>query len=51
MASHQFAVAKATFAAGLLRPDPVSVSREEIARFHELLASAVKQCSAPNVQV
>ena len=51
MASHQLAIAKATFSAGLLRPDPTSLSRDEIANFHSLLNSVVVQCSPINVQV
>jgi hypothetical protein len=51
MASHQLAIAKASFSAGLLRPDPTSVSREDIAHFHSLLNSAVIQCTPRNVQV
>ncbi|RDW88284.1 hypothetical protein BP6252_00316 [Coleophoma cylindrospora] len=50
MASHQFAIAKASFSAGLLRPDPISLSREDIAQFHSLLNEAVLQCSPKNVQ-
>jgi hypothetical protein len=51
MASHQFAIAKASFSAGLLRPDPTSLTREEIEHFHSLLDSAVVQCTRANVQV
>jgi hypothetical protein len=51
MASHQLAIAKASFSAGLLRPDPTSLSREDIARFHSLLSSALIQCTPINVQV
>lgn len=51
MASHQLAIAKAALSASLLRPDPTSVGREEIANFHALLDSAVARCSPPNVQV
>ncbi|TVY35272.1 Calcium homeostasis endoplasmic reticulum protein, partial [Lachnellula subtilissima] len=50
MASHQLAIAKASFSAGLLRPDPTSLSREDIAHFHALLNSAVLQCTPRNVQ-
>ncbi|TVY52583.1 hypothetical protein LCER1_G006190 [Lachnellula cervina] len=50
MASHQLAIAKASFSAGLLRPDPTSLSRENIAHFHALLNSAVLQCTPRNVQ-
>jgi len=51
MTSHQLAIAKATFSAGLLRPDPTSLSRDEIASFHLLLNSVVLQCSPINIQV
>ncbi|CAG8956045.1 hypothetical protein HYFRA_00008901 [Hymenoscyphus fraxineus] len=50
MASHQLAIAKASFSAGLLRPDPVSLSGDDIARFHTLLNAAITRCSAQNVQ-
>merc|ERR1711977_308441 len=50
MASHQLAIAKASFSAGLLRPDPTSVSRDAIADFHTLLNTVVVQCSPRNVQ-
>ncbi|KAG0646609.1 hypothetical protein D0Z07_7354 [Hyphodiscus hymeniophilus] len=50
MASHQLAIAKASFSAGLLRPDPTSLTREDIARFQTLLNSAVIQCTPRNVQ-
>ncbi|KAM3084240.1 hypothetical protein ACMFMG_001655 [Clarireedia jacksonii] len=50
MASHQLAIAKASFSAGLLRPDPRSVSREEIAHFHTLLNTTISECSPVNVQ-
>ncbi|KAH8591491.1 hypothetical protein B0O99DRAFT_270839 [Bisporella sp. PMI_857] len=50
MASHQLAIAKATFSAGLLRPDPTSLSRDEIANFHSLLTSMVLKCTPINVQ-
>ncbi|KAJ5050944.1 uncharacterized protein L3040_002811 [Drepanopeziza brunnea f. sp. 'multigermtubi'] len=50
MASHQLAIAKASFSAGLLRPDPTSLAREDIALFHSLLNTVVLQCSPINVQ-
>ncbi|TVY71164.1 hypothetical protein LSUE1_G005995, partial [Lachnellula suecica] len=50
MATHQLAIAKATFSAGLLRPDPTSLSRESIDEFHALLNAAVQQCTPRNVQ-
>lgn len=51
MAAHQHAIAKASFAAGLLRPDVTTLVRDEIARFHEYLDTAVQHCSAKNIQV
>ncbi|KAH0562798.1 hypothetical protein GP486_002570, partial [Trichoglossum hirsutum] len=50
MASHQLAIAKASFSAGLLRPDPTSIPRDEITHFHSLLEKAISQCSPTNVQ-
>ncbi|KAG9228787.1 hypothetical protein BJ875DRAFT_223951 [Amylocarpus encephaloides] len=50
MASHQYAIAKASFSAGLLRPDPTSLSRDDIAHFHTLLNAVVSQCTPINVQ-
>ncbi len=51
MASHRLAIAKASLAAGLLRPDPTSLSRDDIAAFHRLLDAAILSCSPRNVQV
>ncbi|GAD93539.1 hypothetical protein NFIA_038820 [Paecilomyces variotii No. 5] len=51
MASHQIAIAKASFSAGLLRPDPTSVHRDEIAAFHSTLDKALSRCSPANIQV
>ncbi|ELR08874.1 hypothetical protein VC83_01767 [Pseudogymnoascus destructans] len=50
MASHQIAIAKATFAASLLRPDPVPVPRDDVAQFHTLLGAVSTQCSPTNIQ-
>ncbi|OBT78628.1 hypothetical protein VF21_02308 [Pseudogymnoascus sp. 05NY08] len=50
MASHQIAIAKATFAASLLRPDPIPVPRDDIAQFHTLLGAVSTQCSPTNIQ-
>ncbi|KAG9244527.1 hypothetical protein BJ878DRAFT_534519 [Calycina marina] len=50
MASHQLAIAKATFSASLLRPDPTAVSRDEVAKLHSFLTAVVLQCSPINVQ-
>ena len=51
MASHSLAIAKASLAAGMIRPDPTSISKAEIARFHFLLEAVLKQCSSANIQV
>lgn len=51
MAAHQVAIAKASLAAALLRPDPVSVGRDEIGRFHTHLEQALSKCTPSNVQV
>ncbi|MCJ1475857.1 hypothetical protein MMC13_004521 [Lambiella insularis] len=50
MASHTLAIAKASLAAGLMRPDPIPVSRDHIAHFHELLDTALAKCSPGNIQ-
>ena len=51
MASHTLAIAKASLAAGMIRPDPISISRNEIAHFHDLLEAALEQCSSSTIQV
>ena len=51
MASHQLAIAKLTLSAGLIRPDPHSVPKDEIAHFHALLDKTLARCSPTNVQV
>ncbi|PLB42337.1 RNA polymerase II-binding domain-containing protein [Aspergillus candidus] len=50
MASHQLAIAKASFSAGLLRPDPTSVPRDEIVAFHTALDRALSHCTPANIQ-
>ncbi|KAL4929654.1 RNA polymerase II-binding domain-containing protein [Aspergillus undulatus] len=50
MASHQVAIAKASLAAGLLRPDPTSVARDEITALHTSLDRALAHCSPANIQ-
>ncbi|EHA47460.1 hypothetical protein MGG_04021 [Pyricularia oryzae 70-15] len=50
MASPQLVIAKASFSAVLLRPDPTSCSRDEIEHFHTLLNTAITRCSPANVQ-
>jgi hypothetical protein len=51
MAAHQLAIAKASLSAGLLRPDPTSVPRDDIAAFHASLDTALSRCSRTNIQV
>ncbi|EFR01202.1 hypothetical protein MGYG_04204 [Nannizzia gypsea CBS 118893] len=51
MSSHQIAVAKASFSAGLLRPDPSPVSGEEISRFHTELDTMLSHCSPAHIQI
>ncbi|KAL5338087.1 hypothetical protein BJX70DRAFT_408885 [Aspergillus crustosus] len=50
MASHEVAIAKASLAAGLLRPDPTSVPRDEITALHTVLNQALSHCSSANIQ-
>ncbi|KAI0118513.1 hypothetical protein F4776DRAFT_634433 [Hypoxylon sp. NC0597] len=50
MASPQLAIAKVSFSAVLLRPDPTSCSRGEIDEFLQLLDATISRCSPPNVQ-
>ncbi|KHJ30716.1 putative calcium homeostasis endoplasmic reticulum protein [Erysiphe necator] len=51
MTSHQLAIAKASLLAGLLRPDPTPVSREESLNFHALLKAVTVKCSPENIQL
>ncbi|KAL8679312.1 MAG: hypothetical protein Q9186_004405 [Xanthomendoza sp. 1 TL-2023] len=50
MASHSLAIAKASLAAGLMRPDPKPVAKADIADFHRLLDALLAQCTAANIQ-
>ncbi|KAI1771849.1 hypothetical protein F4818DRAFT_428073 [Hypoxylon cercidicola] len=50
MASPQLAIAKVSFSAVLLRPDPTSCPRGEIDEFLQLLDATISRCSPPNVQ-
>ncbi|MCJ1330759.1 hypothetical protein MMC10_007446 [Thelotrema lepadinum] len=50
MASHSLAIAKASLAAGFMRPDPVPVSRDEVSFFHDALESALARCTPANIQ-
>ncbi len=51
MTSHSVAIAKASLAAGMIRPDPISISKPEIARFHTLFEAVLERCSSANIQV
>ncbi|KAL8726029.1 MAG: hypothetical protein Q9166_006974 [cf. Caloplaca sp. 2 TL-2023] len=51
MASHSLAIAKASLAAGLMRPEPKPSSKTDIALFHRLLDALLAQCSAANIQL
>ncbi|KAL8804193.1 MAG: hypothetical protein Q9182_002735 [Xanthomendoza sp. 2 TL-2023] len=51
MASHSLAIAKASLAAGLMRPDPKPVAKTDIAEFHRLLDALLAQCTAANIQL
>lgn len=50
MAAHSLAIAKASLAAGMMRPDPVPLSRTEVSNFHTLLESVCTRCTPDNVQ-
>ncbi|MCJ1352982.1 MAG: hypothetical protein MMC33_002966 [Icmadophila ericetorum] len=50
MASHSLAIAKASFSATFMRPDPTSVPREKIEILHDLLDRVLTQCSPTNIQ-
>ena len=51
MASHHSTIAKATFAASLLRPDVTKVSRDELQDFHTFFESTATKGSSSNIQV
>jgi len=51
MASHHITIAKASFAAGLLRPGVTVVNRDSIAEFHQLLETCMSACVPYNIQV
>lgn len=51
MSAHHLTIAKASFAAGLLRPDITKVGRDDLTTFHTLLEAATTTCTASNVQV
>ncbi|KAI4147498.1 MAG: hypothetical protein L6R39_003096 [Caloplaca ligustica] len=45
MASHSLAIAKASLAASLMRPEPSPVPRADIAHFHRLVDTLLSQCT------
>ena len=51
MASHHLAIAKASLAAAMMRPDPTPIARDDITQLHTLLESTLEQCSPVNIQV
>ena len=51
MTAHSLAIAKASLAAGMMRPDPTPVTRAEVAQLHDLLEAALSQCTAASIQV
>ncbi|EXJ93483.1 hypothetical protein A1O1_01875 [Capronia coronata CBS 617.96] len=50
MAAHHIAIAKASFAASLLRPDVVKVSRDDLPKFHSAFEATLVHCSRHNIQ-
>lgn len=44
-------IAKASLAAALLRPDPISCTKEQAAAFHATLGEALLRCTGANIQV
>ena len=51
MASHSLAIAKASLAAGLIRPDPIAIPKSEVTHFYVTLEAMLRQCSTKNIQV
>ncbi|KAI4255519.1 MAG: hypothetical protein LQ352_002550 [Teloschistes flavicans] len=51
MASHSLAIAKASLVASLMRPEPHSILRADIAHFQRILEALTLQCSATNIQL
>ncbi|RPA87095.1 hypothetical protein BJ508DRAFT_95971 [Ascobolus immersus RN42] len=49
--NNQLPLAKASLLASLLKPDPVSVPREEVVQFHIFLDSCLVICSPSNIQI
>ncbi|KAL9577043.1 MAG: hypothetical protein Q9212_006630 [Teloschistes hypoglaucus] len=51
MASHSLAIAKASLVASLMRPEPHSILRADIAHFQRILEALALQCSTTNIQL
>ncbi|KAL8873074.1 MAG: hypothetical protein Q9174_001395 [Haloplaca sp. 1 TL-2023] len=51
MAAHSLVIAKASLVASLMRPEPHSVPRADIAQFQRLLEALTQQCSSANIQL
>jgi hypothetical protein len=51
MAAHHLSLAKAAFAAALLRPDFTKISRDDLNQFHTAFEAALARCSRHNIQV
>jgi len=51
MAAHHATIAKASFAASLLRPDVTKITRDDLPQFHSVFEAAVARCSRQNIQV
>ncbi|KAK5058788.1 hypothetical protein LTR84_011052 [Exophiala bonariae] len=50
MAAHHLSLAKATFAASLLRPDITKVSRDDITHFQTIFDQTLHKCTPKNIQ-
>lgn len=51
MAAHHMSLAKATFAASLLRPDVTKVSRDDLAQFQATFEKTLRKCTPKHIQV
>lgn len=51
MAAHHLVLAKATFAASLLRPDVTKVSRDDLTHFQTIFDQTLYKCTPNNIQV
>ncbi|KEF54765.1 uncharacterized protein A1O9_09207 [Exophiala aquamarina CBS 119918] len=50
MAAHHMSLAKATFAASLLRPDVTKVSRDDLEHFQSMFDKTLRNCTIQNIQ-